>query len=197
MLSAGFSGVFDFPADEGDMQIQASALALGAVYRGSESRTVEERLEVRIAGGAGGEASVAAPDEVEVHDAKALVARMLYRALTGREAPDVVRAGSSGSAGTGMTRPAAGVTYWRRETVQESEQSVFQAEGMVKLASGEEIAFSVRLEMNRELTVVNGVAMRAGNMQDPIALNFDGLGVRLNGERERFDLNGDGVDFQF
>ncbi len=157
------------------MQILASALALGAVYRGSESRTVEERLEVRVPGDG---AVVAAADEVELTDAKALVARLLYRTLTGRAAPEVVRIGSRNAAAN------VGVSYSRRETVQEAEMSVFQAEGKVKLTSGEEISFSLRLEMNRELTVVNGVSVAAGNAQDPIALNFDGLGGRLAGERE-------------
>lgn len=176
------------------MQIQASSLALGAVYSGSASRTVEERMQMEVTAGAAGVGRVS-QDEVDVTDAKALVARLIYRTLMGREAPEVGQGGSRAApAAVAGARGAVRVSYSRRETVQEAERSVFRAEGNVKLSSGKEITFSFRLEMNRELTVVNGVAVTAGNTQDPIALNFDGLGVRLNGAREAFDLDGDGVD---
>jgi len=175
------------------MQIPASSLALGAVYSGSASRTVEERMQMEVTAGAAGVGSVA-QDQVDLTDAKALVARLIYRTLMGREAPDAGQVGGGGAKPVAGTRDAVRISYSRRETLREAERSVFRAEGNVKLASGKEVSFSFRLEMNRELTVVNGVAVTAGNTQDPIALNFDGLGVRLEGTREAFDLDGDGVD---
>ena len=96
--------------------------------------------------------------------------------------------------GVVRTGSGASVTYSHRQVRHETETTTFSAAGKVKLDSGDTIEFSVKLSMNRELTEINGVAVRAGNMSDPIAVNLDGAGVRLNPDRQPFDLNGDGVD---
>lgn len=170
-------------------------MALAATYSASHSKSVEERFDLNLSPAASSPTSSPPQDDLAVLDAKSLIASLIFRTLTGRDAPAIPFQPSSQPAITvPASRQTVSVSYSRRETIQESERSLFRAEGSLQLASGKNIDFSFQLEMNRELTIVNGVAIRAGNAQDPIALNFDGAGVRLNTARESFDLNGDGVD---
>ena len=164
-----------------------------------DSVTVEERLQVRA-----GPAVRARPktcpsqDSVAITDPNLLLTQWLYAFFTGRRAPPIRSANpnSAVAAATGPSPagPAWGVSYTRREVHQEIEATSFAAEGSVRLESGATIDFSLQLEMNRQLTEINGVAFQAGNMSDPIVVNLDGAGVRLSGERQAFDLNGDGVN---
>ena len=94
----------------------------------------------------------------------------------------------------GAATPSWGVSYTRQETHQEAETTSFAADGTVKLKSGETVSFSLNLEMNRQLTEAKSFSFRAGNMVDPIAVNLDGTGARLSGQKTAFDLNGDGVN---
>jgi len=180
------------------MRIESSVLALAAVHVAVDSVAVEERLEVR-AGPVAQARPKAAPsqDTVEIMDPNLLLIQWLYAFFTGRRMPMARSANPRPTAAAAAPSPAGnawGVSYTRREVHQEIEATSFAAEGSVRLESGATIDFSLQLEMNRQLTEINGVAFQAGNMSDPIVVNLDGAGVRLSGERQAFDLNGDGVD---
>jgi len=172
------------------MHVNSSALGLVSQHAATEFTVVQQRFEIRRA-----EAAVtAAPqDDLDITDQKTLLAMLLYEQFTGRKA---VRAGASQSAGSGgpARQAAPSVTYTRREIHHESERTSFRAEGSVTTAAGAKIQFSLGLELNRELTQINTVTFGTGNATDPIAVNLDGAGVRLNPERRQFDLNGDGID---
>lgn len=182
------------------MQVDSSSVALAAAHSATVSSLVEQRLVLRgtPSFAPSSAASVAPQDSAEVTDPDALLIAWLYRLLTGKEAPGSfsLRSGAAGQAEAAADSAGASwsVSYSRREVYHEAESTSFVAEGSVTLASGSKIEFSLSLSMNRELTVINGVSVRAGNMSDPLVINFDGAGARLTAERQAFDLNSDGVD---
>lgn len=87
-----------------------------------------------------------------------------------------------------------GVEYDRRESVDETEQTRFSAQGVIKTTDGKEISFSLNLTMARAYREETGVSLRAGDARkkDPLVLNFGGTAAQLADSRFRFDLNSDG-----
>jgi len=169
------------------MQVDSSSLNLASAHIATDSLLIEERMEVRRM--AVPAQSVQSPqDMVDISDPKLLLAKLLFKVLTGNSAGVVTPARQA------AVQQQVSISYSRREIHQETESTSFAAEGTVTLKSGETIKFSLNLQMNRELTEINEIGFQAGNMKDPIVVNLDGIGARLTGEREAFDLNGDGVD---
>jgi hypothetical protein len=88
-----------------------------------------------------------------------------------------------------------GVEYDRHESYTESEQTSFQASGVVKTANGQEISFSVSISMARSYHEESNASIRTGDArkkQDPLILNFTGASAQLTSQRFKFDLNSDG-----
>jgi hypothetical protein len=184
------------------MQVQASSLDLSASHATAASVEVEDRLEIRVSTPSGSDARPAAPaaapeDSVELVDARTLLTRWLFEYLTGRKAP-AIRAIALQGVAQGAVRAAParswGISYSHREVRTETESTSFAAIGTVTLRSGEQIAFSLRLDLARQETSTSSLTIRAGNMTDPLVVNLDGIGARLTADREAFDLDGDGVD---
>lgn len=87
------------------------------------------------------------------------------------------------------------VEYQRHESYSELEQSSFQASGVVRTAAGEEISFSIALEMSRSYHEESNASIQLGDSgpkKDPLVLNFGGSAAQLTSQRFRFDLDGDG-----
>lgn len=92
-------------------------------------------------------------------------------------------------------RPANfGLEYDRHESTSESETTNFAAEGVVRTADGQEIRFSVDLEMSRSHHEESDVSLRLGNARrkDPLVINFDGNATRLSDQKFSIDLDADG-----
>ena len=180
----------------GKMQVESSATAFQVSYSASQSNEVRERFEIRP-GRAAPASNASAPsqeDSTSLTDAKSLITAWVYEYFTGHRA-DLRRFASAPKAvSNGRGQPSWGVSYSRQEIHQEKESSTFAAQGTVKLTSGKEISFSLKLSLNRESTTVNGVTFQAGQSADPIAVNFDGSRCTVIRERQKFDLNGDGKD---
>lgn len=87
-----------------------------------------------------------------------------------------------------------GIEYDYRQTTTEQEDTQFKAQGTVTTADGQNIAFDLNLTMSREWSSTTSVSLRAGNAikKDPLSLNFDGQGVRLQDQAFSFDLDADG-----
>jgi hypothetical protein len=86
-----------------------------------------------------------------------------------------------------------GMQYSYHEVNYEKELVNFSAAGHVTTEDGREINFEVKLEMAKEKLEQLDVQLRAGDaLLDPLALNFDGKGVRLTDEKFQFDLDMDG-----
>jgi hypothetical protein len=94
------------------------------------------------------------------------------------------------------TQPAGfGVEYDRHESYSESEQTSFQASGVVRTADGKEISFDIALSMSRSYHEESDVSIRLGDArqkQDPLVINFNGTAAQLSSQRFNFDLNSDG-----
>lgn len=87
-----------------------------------------------------------------------------------------------------------GVEYDRHETLHETEQTSFAAQGIIKTSDGKQIQFNLSLVMQREFVQQSDVAIRKGDgvKKDPLVINFDGTAAQLTDTKFSFDLNNDG-----
>ncbi|MCP5052985.1 MAG: hypothetical protein GY940_37800 [bacterium] len=86
-----------------------------------------------------------------------------------------------------------GMHYSYHELNYEKERVAFSAAGNITTADGREIDFNVELEMSKETIEQLNIDIRAGDaLIDPLAINFDGKGVRLTEEKHQLDLDLDG-----
>lgn len=95
-----------------------------------------------------------------------------------------------------VDREGWGVSYDYSKTIVSTEQTRFQAEGVVRTRDGREIQFSSLLQMESERIEVESFQLRAGDAQltDPLVLNFNGNTAELTDGKIGFDLNSDGSD---
>jgi hypothetical protein len=91
-----------------------------------------------------------------------------------------------------------GLEYDYREFQYEREETSFSAEGIVKTADGQEIAFSINLNMSREFMMEQNVSIKAGDAKkvDPLIINFGGTAAELSTTKFAFDLDSNGTDEQ-
>jgi hypothetical protein len=94
-----------------------------------------------------------------------------------------------------QARAGFGVEYDYHAVHEESEQTTFSAQGVIKTADGREISFQLDLTMSRQYREETNISVRAGDAQrkDPLVINFDGNATQLSDQRFRFDLNADGT----
>ena len=88
-----------------------------------------------------------------------------------------------------------GIEYDRHESYTESEQTQFQAKGVIRTSDGNEISFSLSLSMTRSYHEESDTSIRLGDArktQDPLVINFNGTAAQLTSQRFMFDLNSDG-----
>lgn len=105
-----------------------------------------------------------------------------------------VASASSDPAPTQNAPQGWGLEYDRHETLQETEQTRFSAQGVIKTADGQEIQFSLSLTMTRSFTQESTVSLRQGDgvAKDPLVINFGGAAAQLTSTRFNFDLDSDG-----
>lgn len=91
-------------------------------------------------------------------------------------------------------RAGFGIEYDRHEVYAEVETTHFSAQGVVRTQDGQEIRFSLELQMERSYREETSVSLRAGDAvrKDPLVVNFAGTAPRLLDQRFRFDLDNDG-----
>lgn len=110
---------------------------------------------------------------------------------------DIQPPSGRGDVQPGVPQSAAGygIEYDRHESYTESEQTRFEASGVVTTADGREISFSLALSMTRSYHEESDLSIRQGDArkkQDPLVLNFNGTAAQLTSQRFSFDLNSDG-----
>ncbi len=143
-------------------------------------------------------------------NAQLLLKILLIEALTGKRsevldhlAEEASWDGQASATGEASAAPAPdggpsdllgwGMEFLSVESYSEEEHTTFTARGTVRTADGRELGFEVRLDLRRRFQVENTIHLRAGDAAvDPLALNFDGAGVRLTDAKVAFDLNMDG-----
>lgn len=133
----------------------------------------------------------------------------LIESLTGQKVklfdPNDLKLGDAAQAQSQKTAEAAqsaqnqrqgwGVEYDRHETVRESEQTTFAAEGVIRTSDGKEVRFRLALEMQREFFRESNVSVREGDAvrKDPLVINFGGSAAQLTDTKFSFDLDSDGT----
>lgn len=140
-----------------------------------------------------------------------MILESLYKSITGNElditTPDEMRAKIKAKVSSLdlATEPPAralatrinsspGLVYQRNERYQEQETLKFETVGVVRTADGQEIHFSVAMNMSREFIQESNLQVQtAGKKVDPLVINFDGLGASLSQTRFEFDLDNDGT----
>lgn len=86
-----------------------------------------------------------------------------------------------------------GMVYRREETLVESQNTSFQAEGQIRTKDGMEIDFTVSLNMSREFIQHNELNIQAGEaVKDPLVVNFAGHAAELSQNSFSFDIDCDG-----
>lgn len=90
-----------------------------------------------------------------------------------------------------------GVEYDYHAVHEEFEQTTFSATGVIRTEDGQEFSFKLDIEMTRTYREETNVSVRAGDAvrKDPLVVNFGGSAAQLaslNGQRFKFDLDGDG-----
>ncbi len=109
---------------------------------------------------------------------------------TSQRAAEAAKSGQSAQ----NQRQGWGVEYDRHETVRESEQTTFNAQGIIKTSDGKEIQFKLSVDMKREFSQETDVSIRKGDgvKKDPLVINFDGTATQLTDTKFSFDLNSNG-----
>lgn len=94
----------------------------------------------------------------------------------------------------GRRQAGFGIEYDFHALHEEFERTKFTAQGIVRTADGQEIAFSLELTKSRHYREETNVSVRAGDARrkDPLVINFDGNAAQLSSQRFRFDLDADG-----
>jgi len=128
--------------------------------------------------------------EVRVFDMEAFSTEMRHVEARSSATTESLQAAGNGRAGYG-------VEYDYHAVREEFEQTRFSAEGVIRTTDGQEISFSLDLEMTRYYREESSVSLRAGDAvrKDPLVVNFGGTGAQLASapnQRFRFDLDGDG-----
>jgi hypothetical protein len=117
------------------------------------------------------------------------------RLLTSRDlGQSEVKAPQAKSANASASQSAGwGLEYDHDATHYESEQTQFQAQGVVKTADGAEIKFNLDLTLSREFYQETHISLREGDaVKDPLVINFDGSAAELSNLQFDFDLDNDG-----
>jgi len=91
----------------------------------------------------------------------------------------------------------SGLIYDYYESHEEYESTSFAAEGKILTEDGQEIDFSVQLNMSRAFYSEQSVSIREGDaLKDPLVINFGGTAAELTQTKFAFDINSDGRNDQ-
>jgi len=158
------------------------------------SRSIEKTKEVELS------TEVGAVDSL-----KADIVKRLFKSATGREMKLFSAKDLDAKAGHDKLdietppvsrAPEVGLIYRKVDSLHESEQSSFFAEGIIKTRDGTRIDFSVSLSMSREFSQESSLEIRTGAAAvekiDPLVINFSGNAAELGETHFIFDLDNDG-----
>jgi hypothetical protein len=92
-------------------------------------------------------------------------------------------------------REGWGVEYNKEVAYSDREHMAFVAAGIIRTTDGQEIDFSLRLDMAREFVSRHNLNLRLGDaaLTDPLVVNFNGKACELEDMGFSFDLDCDGT----
>ncbi len=201
------------------MRVESSNISLSATHALTASRKKTEKLTVwdnraslssRVNSAVTSYERSASKDSGEDDEltlsGKWLILARLVASLTGHEIKILSgKAVSSGAGGTASQVPSEttgnrggtqgwGLTYTSTETYVETEQTSFEANGVVT-ANGKDYALSLSLEMDRSFTRTENTDIRAGDaLKDPLVVNLGAGPATLSGQKMKFDIDVDGTE---
>lgn len=114
----------------------------------------------------------------------------------GNDIPTVT--GSPKNAGRNIAQDAENFTPWTKKTVksafyEETENTAYTAQGIVKTADGREIAFDVQLEMSRAFcSKYEETTFQSYVLTDPLVINLDTPYGTVTDQKYLFDIDSDG-----
>lgn len=129
-------------------------------------------------------------EEIRTFDMQSFSADLRQTEVQTSATSESIQAAAAGRAGWG-------IEYDYHAVQEEFESTAFSATGTIRTADGQEISFKLDLEMTRYRREETNVSLRAGDAlrKDPLVVNFGGTAAQLaglDGQRFRFDLDGDG-----
>ncbi|MBF0518399.1 MAG: hypothetical protein HQK92_01600 [Nitrospirae bacterium] len=88
------------------------------------------------------------------------------------------------------------LSYSSKDVHYEKQDYTFKAQGIIKTKDGQNIKFSIDVNMNYEHSSETSASLSAGNVKlsDPLVINFGGNAADLTGGTFNFDLNSNGKD---
>ncbi|MFZ6814294.1 hypothetical protein ACO0K3_07475 [Undibacterium sp. Rencai35W] len=107
--------------------------------------------------------------------------------------------GAFGSAHVPSSAPSRnagwGLEYQRQSSYTETEQTSFQATGLIHTADNQEIKFKLSIQLQRSYHEESNVSVQAGDGKkiDPLVINFSANSAQLTSQKFSFDLNADGI----
>lgn len=194
----------DFEGRAAGSTAQSTVATISAVARQAANAQV---TNAPVSADAQASAEVADAANQAGNDPRMRLLINLIESLTGQKVklfdPNDLRLGDAAQAQPQKTAEAAqsaqnqrqgwGVEYDRHETVRESEQTAFAAEGVIRTSDGKDVRFRLSLEMQREFFRDSNVSVREGDAvrKDPLVINFGGSAAQLTDTKFSFDLDSD------
>jgi hypothetical protein len=201
----GISSKNNTPNNTGSAQLQLTVATISAAGK-------QAAASAQSSAGTPAAAEAQNAENQASNDPKIQLLISLIEALTGHKIklfnPDDMKVSDADQAQTQQATEAAhsnqtappgqrqgwGMEYDRHESLHESEQTAFTAQGIIKTTDGKEIQFSLSLSMRREFFQENNLSIREGDgiRKDPLVINFNGTAARLTDTKFSFDLDSDG-----
>lgn len=136
------------------------------------------------------------------------IIKRVFKAITGRDfklfSPEELKAQAEDVsyqeplqaplASEGPGSSGSGLVYQRSVSYSESQTMTFNAEGSITTKDGQNINFSVSLNMSRSFYAESNLEIRAGDAAkiDPLVINFDGNAAELSSTHFQFDIDANG-----
>lgn len=117
-----------------------------------------------------------------------------FNGMASKEATQGFLKGNPGN----TVQNADNFTPWTKKTVksafyEETENTAYTAQGIVKTADGREIAFDVQLEMSRAFcSKYEETSFQSYVLTDPLVINVDATYGTVTDQKYLFDINSDG-----
>jgi hypothetical protein len=136
-------------------------------------------------------------DDPEMDMLRQLIEKLFGGKINGFHMASPQRCPSPGNIVTPATSPHPakvgwGARYSRSETYSETQNTSFQANGVIKTADGKEIKFDLKMEMQRQYSTGDQTRISLGDAKnaDPLVVNFGGTSTQLSDKQFAFDLTG-------
>lgn len=103
-----------------------------------------------------------------------------------------LQVGSSTPVAPATEQAPSGLRYDYHVEQWHEQQLKVAASGKLKTADGRELEFDLKLDMQHTQRSSESVSIRAGQLKDPLVVNYAGKPVQLSGQSMDFDLDADG-----